>query len=489
MNARNGRTGWVVALAAAALGGVLLPGAGRSEEPRPAGGTPAPGAVVPAGAGVPTEGEVPDVPPGVEDPLRRTALVRAVERVSPAVVNIATNQVVPVDGFANLLDELRGRVSRFGYRRTQSLGSGVVIDPEGYILTNSHVVRAATEIHVKFGGVQDPADEGALATVVADDPRNDLALVKIEGGPYPFVEMGSSHDLLIGEPAIAIGNPYGLTSSVAMGVISATERVVDFPTGTIPGVIQIDAAIDPGNSGGPLLNVRGRLIGLNTAILQQARAIGFAIPVDRVKRLLARLVDPVRGATNWVGFDVSNRGADLIVDDVEGGGPAQRGGLRVGDAVLAVDGSVPRSVLHLKRLLFARERGEEIRLRVRRAGAGAPVDVSVTVQEDPVFRAARERIGVVLEPFAVQPERPEARSPVKFRVRNVVAGGSAARVEVRPDDVLDSLANVPLDTVETLEEAMRVLPSNRPVPLRLLRQHEQRWRYMSADLILAAPSK
>ena len=279
------------------------------------------------------------IPAGAEDELRRTAVVRAVEAVAPSVVNIATDRLIEVQGFPSIRDWMMGTPRRWRDRR-QSLGSGVVIDPAGYVLTNSHVVSQGDVIHVKFrppGGVEDPKDEGLEAKVVANDPRNDLALLKIASdGPFPFVEMGASHDLLIGEPVIAIGNPFGFSSTVTAGVVSATNRTVPLPTGPLDGMIQTDATIDPGNSGGPLLNIHGRLIGLNTAVFRDARSIGLAIPVDRVKSVLSNLVNPVKANAGWTGFEVRNRGKGLFVDVVDAAGPAAGAGLRAGDEVVDV---------------------------------------------------------------------------------------------------------------------------------------------------------
>ena len=332
------------------------------------------------------------IPPGAGDDLRRTAVVRAVEAVSPAVVNIATDHFVSKAGFPTMEDFMLGRPRRWR-EKTQSLGSGVVIDPQGYVLTNSHVVAQGDTIHVKFrspDGAENAEDPGLEAKVVANDVRSDLALLKIQvEGTYPFVEMGSSHDLLIGEPAIAIGNPFGFSSTVTAGVISATHRTINLPSGPVDGMIQTDASIDPGNSGGPLLNIHGRLIGMNTAVFREARNIGFAIPVDRVKSVLAILVNPVRANQVWTGFEVVNRGREIVVDTVAEGGPAAKAGLRKGDAVLDVDGAAPKSVFGFKAALLQKAPGEKTALRVRRPGSAEPVAVAVPLLEHPALALLR----------------------------------------------------------------------------------------------------
>jgi S1-C subfamily serine protease len=426
------------------------------------------------------------VPPGAGDDLRRTAVVKAVEAVSPAVVNIAAEQVhnQAVFGFPTMEEMWSGRRKVLGYRtyKTQSLGSGVVIDPRGFVLTNSHVAAQGTSIHVKFrpaDGVENPQDPGLEAKVVANDPGADLALLKIQtGGPFPFVEMGSSHDLLIGEPAIAIGNPFGFSSTVTAGVISAVNRTVNLEDKQLEGMIQTDASIDPGSSGGPLLNIHGRLIGLNSAVYREARSIGFAIPVDRVKAALSDLVDPVKSNKVWTGFEVENRGPDFVVDSVVPGGPAAEAGLRVGDVVIEVGGGTPKSVLGFKTALLQANPGEKIPLLVRR-GAGEATIVAVQAAEHPALRLLRTRLGVEVEPFQV----PEVEG-MRFRVREVLRGSAADRIEMRPGDVVFALAGSPLGNANAVESVLRDVPKEQVVPISVLRETRRGWMKMDSDVSL-----
>jgi len=418
---------------------------------------------------------VPPVP-GAEDDLRRTAVVRAVEAVSPAVVNIATDRIVQRTGW--FFDE----DLRF---KTKSLGSGVVIDPQGYVLTNSHVVSRGNAIHVKFrspDGIENAQDEGFEAKVVANDPRSDLALLKIQGGgPFPFVEMGSSRDLLIGEPAIAIGNPFGLSSTVTAGVVSATNRTLNLNSGPMDGMIQTDASIDPGNSGGPLLNIHGRLIGVNTAVQSQGRNIAFAIPVDRVKAVLANLVDPVHSNEVWTGFEVENRGRDLVVDHVAVGGPAAAAGLVAGDTVLEVAGVAPKSVLGFKTALFQKGRVEAVSLRVKRAN-GAEAKFQVAMVEHPALRLLRERLGLEVEPIPFPQE--DGVSVIRFKVKGVRKGSPGDRIEVQAGDVVFSLAGIPLQNAEDLEGVLRDVAREQAVPIRVFRQNPRGWTYADSELTL-----
>ena len=224
---------------------------------------------------------------------RQSAIVDVVSLAGPAVVNIRTEQIVrrggsAMFGFGDTLFEQF--FSGFGTPRiykTQSLGSGVLIDARGYVLTNAHVVEQASKIYVALDGRHKEIE----ATLVGIHARLDLAVIKIEGDePFSSLKMGSSSDLLLGETVIAIGNPLGLGTSVTTGVVSSTHRRVPMAGGQVGHFIQTDALINPGNSGGPLLNIHGDLIGINTAIARQAQGIGFSIPIDMARRIVNDLI-------------------------------------------------------------------------------------------------------------------------------------------------------------------------------------------------------
>ena len=249
--------------------------------------------------------------------LRRTATVRAVERVGPSVVNITTRQLVqggqsnpfaPFGGAPGLEWFFRDFFEpRFPSRTTQSLGSGVVIDAQRHVLTNEHVVARADDILVTL------ADGRQLgARLVGADPNNDLAVLEIQTEePVPWTEPGGSRDLLVGEPVIAIGNPFGLSNTVTTGVLSAVDRSLRSEDRVFHGFLQTDASINPGNSGGPLLNAEGSLIGINTAIYNGAQGIGFAIPIDTAMRVVRELITHGEIAPVWLGFDLQDLDAPL----------------------------------------------------------------------------------------------------------------------------------------------------------------------------------
>ncbi len=237
------------------------------------------------------------------DDIRETPVVKAVRKVSPAIVNISTERVItvredPFFGFhRGSFDDYPVRTRKY---KTSSLGSGVLIDKDGYIVTNDHVVSKALRIIVTLSdGVE---FEGKL---ISTYPQKDLAVVKIKAPKsFSYIDLGKSHDLMIGETVIAVGNPYGLGNTVTTGVLSAKDRFIEAEGRVVfDNFLQTDAAINPGNSGGALLNIRGELIGINTAIFARAEGIGFAIPVDTVKEVLEVLLDPRKLKKTWFGAE------------------------------------------------------------------------------------------------------------------------------------------------------------------------------------------
>jgi len=290
------------------------------------------------------------------DQNRETPVVRAVRQVSPAVVNISSafesrKQRSPFSGFGfdSFFEEFFKDFidPRFETRREYtSLGSGVIIDGgRGLILTNSHVIQKASTIKVVL------KDEREFeARIVGADPDSDLAVLKIETKEdLPAVEMGSSDDLMIGETVIAIGNPFGFSHTVTTGVISAVNRSIRSEERVFREFIQIDASINPGNSGGPLLNINGELIGINTAIYAKAQGIGFAIPINRARRIVADLIQYGEVKLAWIGLVVQNLDPRLsqylkypgakgvMVGSVEDASPAQKAGFSEGDIIEGIN--------------------------------------------------------------------------------------------------------------------------------------------------------
>ena len=292
----------------------------------------------------------------------------AVERSAPAVASIYTRRVVATDA---------ATLSAGRFRLNTSLGSAVIIDPEGYLVTNYHVVAGATEIRVQLadGRIADPQ-------IVGVDAETDLALLKVDMGTLPAVALGRSDQLRIGDVVLAIGNPYGLTKTVTQGIVSATGRGL-LQLMTFENFIQTDAAINEGNSGGALVNTLGQLVGINTAVLAQdagTEGISFAIPVDLVRGVVEAIKRDGRVIRGWVGLEshdltpAESEGLGLdpnigiLLNHVIPGGPAARAGLERGDVILTINGEAVRSRQQALLLVAGLEPGEQVQLNGWRSG-------------------------------------------------------------------------------------------------------------------------
>ncbi len=335
---------------------------------------------------------------------RRTAIVTAAQRVSPAVVSVSVvaTRVVRSDPFGGALrDEFWERFyPPMQYReRIPSLGSGVIVDPSGVILTNSHVVQDAEQITVTLGdGRQLPAK------VLGGSTTYDLAVLKVEGKGLPAAPLGDSDDLVVGEWAIAIGSPFGFLlndtqPTVTAGVISATRRDIKSEateSGVYKNMIQTDAAINPGNSGGPLVNGDGEVIGINTFIFTQGGGsigLGFAIPVNFARRILDEIRTYGRVRAAWPGFQVQpvtpylaqrlgfRDVSGLVVSRVEPGGPAEKAGVHVADRLRSVNGAPIKSVDDAQGAIYGAAVGDRLTLGLERDGKA--LTVTVTLAEAP----------------------------------------------------------------------------------------------------------
>jgi Do/DeqQ family serine protease len=333
------------------------------------------------------------------DPVRRSLVVQAVEKASPAVVNISTEEVVerrspfpsPQDPFFDefFRDFFDPRPRRF---TRNSLGSGVLVAADGTIVTNVHVILRASRIHVTL------ADQREFdGTLVGADADSDIAVLRVKaGGELPFIALGTSSDLMIGETVIAIGNPFGLSHTVTTGVVSAVGRSLRDEDRVFTDFVQTDASINPGNSGGPLLNIRGELVGVNTAIYGKAQGIGFAIPVDRVRRVMRDLVSYGEVRRAWTGLVVQELTPELaqhfgtkravVVASVEPKSPGDDAGFERGDAITRVDGHDVASREEFEQRIQDHREGDHVTL-TRRRSAAEEDEVHLTVGAFPAARA------------------------------------------------------------------------------------------------------
>ena len=394
---------------------------------------------------------------GAPDP-RRSLVVAAVERAKGAVVNVATEQYVRsrVPGPAGTLFDQFFRDFYEPPRAAQklavnSLGSGVIFDSHGDVLTNFHVIARGARIMVGL------ADGRQLqAEVVGTDPESDVAVLRVNAPNLPAAVLGTSKDLMEGETAIAIGNPFGLSHTVTTGVVSALHRSVRAEGRSFYDFIQTDAAINPGNSGGPLLNINGEVVGINTAIYAEGHGIGFAIPVDRARLLAEEILGHGQVRESWLGLSVKAAGDDaggVTVSDVEPGSPASKAGVRPGDRVLTFNGTQVLEADEFRYLLRGIPVGNAAELKVGRGPS--QVALAMTTAEYPVAAVTdllERRLGLQISEVALARERGGARGLV---IRAIRAGSPAAQVGLQTGDRVRAVNSLEVGTLDDFRRAVR----------------------------------
>ncbi len=341
------------------------------------------------------EAPVKDVPADIL--ATQQAFSQVSKKVTPSVVNISTisrkKMVRPFPDMPPLFEEFFGG----GHgRRDRSLGSGFIISRDGFIVTNEHVVRDAESIRVKLSN-----DKVYEASVVGVDPKTDIAVIKINATELPVAVLADSDRINVGQWAIAIGNPFGLERSMTVGVISATGRS-NVGIESIENFIQTDASINPGNSGGPLLNIHGEVVGINTAIVAAGQGIGFAIPANMAKPIIAQLVEKGKVSRAWLGVGISQvteevahtmglkKAGGALVTELYEGGPAARGSMQPGDIIVDFGGSEVRDPSHLQQLVASAKIGVPVQVTVIRNGSRILLNIktgdSENIKLDPKFR-------------------------------------------------------------------------------------------------------
>jgi serine protease Do len=369
-------------------------------------------------------------------PHRRDATVQAIEQNAPAIVNIHGQKTVSTN------EDGHGEQTQ----RVNGMGTGVVIDVRGYILTNFHVVDGVKKIQVTLVNGQN-----YVATLVAHDPKTDLAVIKISAGrdALQVITIGTSDDLMWGETVIAVGNAYGYEHTVTRGVVSALHRTVPVSgSQTYKDLIQVDASINPGNSGGPLLNIDGEMIGINVAVRQGAQGIGFAIPVDTALAIGAELMNTARVDNTWHGIVpvLGKEGVhQVIVQELEEGSPAQSAGLQPGDVITAVGERPLTRPLDLETAILGMKSGEEVELKIVRNSATRTIPlVLAKTSKRAVLHDEDEDVwlalGMELQPA---PKKTFQDTQSKYRggmkVASVRPNGPAAKQGIKQGDILVGL--------------------------------------------------
>ena len=405
--------------------------------------------------------------------LRRTPIVVAVEKASPAVVNISTEQIVRAERqfqsadpfFDQFFRDFLDPFPRRQYKQS-SLGSGVIFDARGYVLTNYHVILKASKVTITL------ADNREFeAEIVGSDPKSDLAVLKVTvQDALPVATLGHSDDLMIGEPVIAIGNPFGLSHTITTGVLSALNRTIRVDEEQVyHGFMQTDAPINPGNSGGPLVNIEGAVIGINTAIYGNAQGIGFAIPIDKVKRIVDDLIAYGDVRTAWLGlvvqditpelakyFDYDATGGVLIAQILKDTTAAQVD-VQQGDILVALNGLPVQNQAGYEALIEEYTAGDAFELTLLRKGQ--TVQTTIPAEEFSVTQAVNlvyQDFGMfvaAITPQAVQEyELATEQGVVVAKIRK---NSPAAQVGIEPGDVIRQISAMPVADLNAFRQAVR----------------------------------
>lgn len=356
-------------------------------------------------------------------------------------------------------------------REVRALGSGMIMDKQGHILTNAHVVSGASDIQVTLA-----SGERHAGKVVGIDPRTDLAVVKIDASAdLPTVVFGDSDKLEVGEWVVAIGHPRGLDQTVTQGIISAKHRTNISDPEDYQDFLQTDAAINPGNSGGPLLNLRGQVIGVNNMIASQSggfEGIGFAIPSTLAVHIAKQLIEKGNVDRGWLGVSIQDvtpelaRSLDLnttegaLINDVAKDGPAGRAGLQRGDVVVAVNGKPIRDASQLRNLIANIASGTDTKITVVRKGQRRDFTVRIGSLETGAKQqalAAPDRLGARVRPLSAD-EAKRYNIPGGVALAEVDPDGPLGREGFEPGDVILQINNAPIISVEAYAAAVQALP-------------------------------
>ncbi len=393
---------------------------------------------------------------------------------APAVVNISVSgtrktsvgvpQIDPDDPFYQFFRRFGGQIPQ-GKTPVQGQGSGFIVSPEGTILTNAHVVEDADEVTVKLSDKRE-----FKAKVLGADKASDVAVLKIDAKGLPVVRIGASAPTQVGEWVLAIGSPFGFESSASAGIVSAKSR--SLPDGSYVPFIQTDVAVNPGNSGGPLFNMNGEVIGINSQIYSRSggyQGLSFAIPIEvamNVERQIATTGKVQRGKLGVSIQEVNQALADTfglakpaggLVSSVEKGGPAAKAGIEPGDVIIGIDGKAVNSAGELPAAVALKNPGESTRLQIWRKGRSQDIEVKVGSFNDEKVAAVetpsvdKGRLGVAVRPLTPEEKR---QADVSAGLLVEQAGGSAAKAGIQPGDIILSVNGQTVGTADQLRSAI-----------------------------------
>jgi serine protease Do len=426
------------------------------------------------------------------------AWVEIAKAVKPAVVNVtakmsAGRQPRALRRLPPMPEEFREFFRRFDPPREERMpqqgrGSGFIISKDGHIVTSNHIVDEATEVTVKVSDGRE-----FTAKVVGTDPKTDIALLKIQdGGDLPVIPLGDSSTLQVGEPVMAVGNPFGLEQTVTTGIVSATGRVIG--GGPYDDFIQTDASVNPGNSGGPLVNARGEAVGINTAIFSRSGGsigIGFAVPINMAKFVVPQLAQHGKVERGWLGvtiqsltpelarsFNIPPRTEGALVSSVFDDSPAAKVGLKPGDVIVEFDGRKIGRTTDLSRLVAATPASKPVALKVWRDGKELTLSPTIARLEDratpvagePGEEPQRGRLGLAVEPLTPELAQSLGTSHTHgLVVRSVQDGSPADEAGLRPGDLITEVNRKPVRTVEDLRRAVEASKEGAPTLLLVYR--------------------
>ncbi len=426
-------------------------------------------------------------------PLASNIFVEIAKKQNPAVVNVSTKaksetahrnfraprpgpgQNRSPDPFREFYDRFFREPPNQRPKRPRGMGSGFVIDKEGHILTNYHVIEGADEIVVILD--DNGTEKEYSATLVGSDPKTDIALIKInrESGDnrdFPFLKLGSSENLEVGEWVVAIGNPFGLSHTVTVGVVSALGRSIG--AGPYDEFIQTDASINPGNSGGPLINIEGEVIGINTAIISGNTGgnvgIGFAIPINIAKGILKDLKERGTVTRGWLGVMIQKITPELaksfglsqsegaLVGDVITDSPAARGGIKRGDVIVGFDGQKVKDMEDLPKIVAATSPNSVVDVEVIREGSRRTLPVSIELLKDSqeTVVAKADPLGLQVQDITEELARSlQLEGAEGVLVSDVTAGNAASEAGIRRGDVISEMNR---SIVKDMRDYQNLLP-------------------------------